>query len=55
MTSDGHVNLVSNSSDQSYQELAKFAENWWECTHTDNLNHFDKVYSSQDQRYKKLR
>lgn len=27
-----------------FQDLSKFAENWWETTHEDNLNSIDEVY-----------
>lgn len=32
-----------------YSDLASSAEQWWETTHTDNLNGIENIFKSEDQ------
>ena len=32
-----------------YQDLSKFAENWWEITHEENLNKIDQIFNNDEE------
>lgn len=36
-------------------EVAFLADEWWEITHEDNINHFDKVFQKDDQMRRAIR